>query len=278
MGTAVAALGTSSVAPQGGGRPGAAATLRMAVYRSFPPFSDSGRGIDVELARELARRLGRPLELVSYWSGESVEADLRYILGADRAEVVMHVPYAAALARRTPQVLLVAPYYRERIVLVYDPARVPDPSSLQAFAARRIGTRLASVSDAYVMTALGGSLQPNVRHYLRPRDMVAALESGAVDALIGEAVELETVLAATGSSGRYRITQPPPPGPAVEAWDIGLAVRRGGDSLADAIRTAVADLRRDGTVARLFEARGLTYTPPRAADGDAAPETGAEHR
>lgn len=279
LGTAVAALGASAARPQDAAQPSAPAPLRVAVYRSFPPFSDSGRGIDVELARQLAVRLGRPLELIAYWSGESVEADLRYVLsGGRRADVAMHVPYAAELAQRTPEVRLLAPYYRERIVLVFDPHRVPDPPSLEAFITRRIGTQLGTVADAYLMSALAGSLQHNVRHYLRPREMVADLDSGAVDALMGEAAALEAALVAAGSSGRYRLTAPPRPGPASAGWDIGLAIRRGDDGLADAVRTAIADLRREGTIARLFKDRGLTYTPPRAADGEVPEESRADAR
>jgi polar amino acid transport system substrate-binding protein len=243
--------------------PGTPATLRIAVYRDFPPFSLMDRGIDVELARRLADRLGRIADITAYSSGESVEEDLRYVLTRGRrAEVLMHVPAETALARRVPQVRLLAPYYRERIILVYDRGRMPDPSALDALATHKVGVALATGSDTYLMAALNGGLQKNVVHFLRPRDMVAALDSGVVDALMGESSELEAALIGAGSRSRYEITGPPPPGPTLAAWDIGLAVRAEDESLAVRLDSAMAGLREEGTMAHLFADRGLTYTPP----------------
>jgi hypothetical protein len=64
-----------------------------------------------------------------------------------------------------------------------------------------------------------------------------------------------------GSWRRYEITRPPPPGLALAAWDIGLPVRAE-ESLAVALGAAMAEFRREGTMAQVFTDRRLTYTPP----------------
>jgi L-cystine transport system substrate-binding protein len=43
--------------------------LRVAIYTEFAPFSDQGRGIDVEVAQALARKLGVAAELLPFKDG-----------------------------------------------------------------------------------------------------------------------------------------------------------------------------------------------------------------
>lgn len=57
--------------------------LRVAVYRSFAPFSDGGRGIDVDLAKALAAKLGVKPDVAAFDAGEEVSDDLRNMVGRD---------------------------------------------------------------------------------------------------------------------------------------------------------------------------------------------------
>lgn len=112
------------------------------------------------------------------------------------------------------------------------------------------------------MAALGGRLQENVRHFLRPSEAAAAMKAGEIDAIMGEAVEVEAALERAGVA--YRMSNPPGQGPALSAWDIGAAVRSEDTALAQAVSGAIADLRRSGEVRQLFELRHLEYRPPLA--------------
>ncbi|MET0216600.1 MAG: hypothetical protein ABW205_01550 [Burkholderiales bacterium] len=55
--------------------------LRVAVYRSFAPFSDGG--IDVDLAKALAAKLGVKPDVAAFDAGEEVSDDLRNMVGRD---------------------------------------------------------------------------------------------------------------------------------------------------------------------------------------------------
>ena len=89
--------------------------LRVAVYRSFAPFSEDGQGIDVDLAKALAGKLGVKPDVAAFEAGEEMADDLRnmvwkghYLAGAP-GDVMLHVPMDAKLAQNNPQVRLIAP-------------------------------------------------------------------------------------------------------------------------------------------------------------------------
>ena len=69
--------------------------LRIAVYNDFPPYSMAGgKGIDADLGRAIAARLGLAPEVVGYNADEDMNDDLRnmvwkgHYLGTDRKSVV----------------------------------------------------------------------------------------------------------------------------------------------------------------------------------------------
>ncbi len=49
--------------------------LRGAVYNDFPPYSDAGKGVDVELGRALAAKLGLQAEIIGFMAGEDMGDD-----------------------------------------------------------------------------------------------------------------------------------------------------------------------------------------------------------
>ena len=51
--------------------------LRIAVYTEHAPFSDEGKGVDVDLGNALAAKLALPAEIIPFKDGESVDDDLR---------------------------------------------------------------------------------------------------------------------------------------------------------------------------------------------------------
>ena len=50
----------------------------------------------------------------------------------------------------------------------------------------------------------------------------------------------------------------------VSGWDLGVAVKADHSDLAAAIDRAMAQLREDGTIERIFTTRGLKYRAPAA--------------
>lgn len=240
--------------------------LHVAVYRDYAPFADDGQGIDVDVARAIAAKLGLAAEVKAYPDADSVDGDLRNIvwrghpLWRERlADVMMHVPVDPRLQAKAEQVLIVAPYFRERLVVARNRSAIPQLVTLEVFSREKIAVQAETAEDAFLTTAFGGLLREQVVHFGSTMDAAAALRRGEVAAAMGRQTHLEAGLG--GASG-FEIAPVATPGLNVATWDLGLAVKADATELAEALEKAVAELRADGTLARIFTQRGLTYRPP----------------
>ena len=122
--------------------------LRVAVYNDFPPYSMAGgKGIDADVARAIAAKLGLTAEVVGYNADEDMNDDLRnmvwkgHYLGTQPSDVMMHVPVDEYLARSNDKVRIFGAYHVETLALARNPERVPKPLSGSAAVALEIFTR-----------------------------------------------------------------------------------------------------------------------------------------
>jgi len=245
-------------------------SLRVAVYLDYAPFSDEEQGIDVDVAKALVARLGLIAEIMSFKDADSVGDDLRNViwkghyLRKDRlSDVMMHVPVDPFLARRNEQVTILAPYFHERIVVARNRNRIPNLPTLDAFGAETIGVQFGTVEDSYLLNAFGGRLRGQVVHFGTAHEAAAALRKNEVAAMMGRQTIIEAALA--GAAEGFGIAPVSTPGLATSGWDLGVAVKADNAELAAAVENAMAELRKDGTIERIFTKRGLTYAAPRQA-------------
>lgn len=246
--------------------------LRVAVYESFPPYSLGGRGIDVDLGRALAERLGLQAEIAAYHADENMGDDLRnmvwkgHYLGTPPADVMLHVPVDPYLARQNEQVRIFGPYHVETLAVVRDPSRVgPIAGSaavaLEVFTREKIGVEVDSGSSSFLLGVLNGRLRGNVAHYGSAALAVEGLRRGEVAAVMAPRAELE---AALRGDTRYVLSGIRMPELRVDSWPLGLAVKSRDEELAGELSSALAGLHTDGTVGRIFARHGITFVPPRA--------------
>jgi polar amino acid transport system substrate-binding protein len=247
-------------------------SIRIAVYRDFFPFSDQtgGRiqGIDLEVGRSVAKKLGLAVDVMGLTADESVSDDLRnavwkgHYLGGGTADVMMHVPVDHGLAEENDEVRILAPYYREEIAIAYDPLRIPQLVSLEAFADEKIGVELETLSDSFLTAGLRGRLRGSVVHYTSTAAAAAALGRGEVAGVMGPRSVIEASL---GEQAKHFAIVPftiPMRDASVSGWNVGVALKGDDEDLAAAVEEVVAALREDGTIARIFRDYGVTYVPP----------------
>ena len=140
--------------------------LDVAVYKDFPPFSYSEKGqvvgIDVDIARALAEHLGVSASIRAVGADENMEDDLRnnvwkgHYLGGGVADLMLHVPYDDEFGRRNDRVALVAPYFREQIVVAVPAGRSDISSLMDLFTEQKVGVELDTLADFYLLSAYGG--------------------------------------------------------------------------------------------------------------------------
>lgn len=244
--------------------------LRVAVYNDFPPYAMAGgKGIDADLARAIAGKLGLSAEVVGYNADEDMNDDLRnmvwkgHYLGTQPADVMMHVPVDEYLARANDKVRIFGAYHRESLALARNPQRIPALAgsaavALEIFTREKIAVETASLADSFLLSALNGRLRENVVHFRTVGEAAAALRSGQVSAVLATRAELE---AALHPEDRVAVDLPKFAELKVDGWPLGMAVKAEERELAEAIAQALGELKADGTVAAIFRRHGISYQP-----------------
>ncbi|TXT30578.1 MAG: hypothetical protein FD131_1561 [Rhodocyclaceae bacterium] len=243
--------------------------LRVAVYNDFPPYSMAGgKGIDADVARAIAVKLGLTAEVVGYNADEDMNDDLRnmvwkgHYLGTQPSDVMMHVPVDEYLARSNDKVRIFGAYHVETLALARNPERVPKPLSgsaavaLEIFTREKIGVETASLADSFLLGVLNGRLRENVVHYKTVAEAAKGMADGKVAAVLAPRAELE---AATKGQGNLILESPKFAELKVDSWPLGMAVKVEDQALAEAIGGALASLRNDGTIADIFRRHGVSH-------------------
>ena len=242
--------------------------IRVALYKDFAPFSDDekgGTGVDVDVARLLADKLGVKLLPMWFDADENTDDDLRNmvwrgtLLGFGPADFMMHVPVDKDYIANNDNVIFFAPYYRERFAIARNLDRIEKLDSLDAFRQQRIGVESATYPDTILLSADGGAYRSNVVHYKTAAEAVGGLKRGEVAAVIAMQGELEGGL--FGSRG-FAISELPLAVVNRRQWPLGLAVKAGHEELARALQQAMNELVADGSLAKAFERHGVSYRAP----------------
>ncbi len=242
--------------------------LRIAVYNDFPPYSlAGGKGIDADLGRAIAARLGVAAEIVGFNADEDMSDDLRnmvwkgHYLGAQPADLMLHVPVDEGLARANDKVRIFGTYHRESLAVARNPQRVPALAgsaavALEVFTREKIGVETATLADAFLLSALNGRLRENIVHFANVGEAGRAFAAGEVAAVLAPRPELEAALA-----GRQQLVLEAAHFAElkIDGWPLGMAVKAEDAALAEAVGAAVAELRRDGSIAAIFRQHGITY-------------------
>jgi hypothetical protein len=213
-------------------------SLVVGLYQEMPPFHAEGRGIDVELGRALAKVMGLRFSPLPFQAGENMNDDLRnmvwrgHYLGWGPADVLLHVPVERGVSQANPQVVVLAPYYRERVVLAVLREQLGTVRELAELEGRAVAVAGQSMA--------GWLLAGTVKHGLRT----------------AFASELESVL-----RGDPRFALQPLPSPRVPpgGWAVGCAIRQGADDLAVALQEAMQALQSNGSLKGLFAAQHVSW-------------------
>jgi ABC-type amino acid transport substrate-binding protein len=266
--------------------------LKVCLDENLPPLSAHRRGapdsgFDLMLAREIAQRLGRPLEV--QWFGSKLDEDSSPALETNallsdgrcslvgsyaltRDSLVVPGTKTAKLPdfedatgpdhrRRVPLGVLAAsePYIYSPLTIVLGPkAHDRHISGVGDLAGLRVGTESGTLADAILMTFDNGRLIDDITHLVAGRDdLLGTLEHGELDATLLDLRRFDAYRAAhpdtrlAGSGYFYPI--------GVNRGYVGLA---SDPALLVEVNKALVDLQATGAVMKLAEAAGLTFLPP----------------
>ena len=218
--------------------------LIMTTNAAFPPYemtTDDGdyEGIDVEIAGAIADKLG--LELVI--DNKDFDAALLAVQGGEAADMVMA---GVTVTDERKAVMDFTDSYASGVQVVIVPED-SDIASIDDMQGKMIGVQRGTTGDLYCSDTVenGGFGAENVTPYPDGLTAVQALMNGQVDCVvIDNAPAQEFVTANPGL--KILDTEY-----ANEDYAIGVA--KGNTQLLDALNTAIAELKADGTIQSILD-------------------------
>ena len=213
---------------------------------SFPPmgFKDEKNeivGFDIDLAKEVAKRLGREVEFKSIdWN--SKEAELK----SGRVDILWNG--LDITDKRKENMLFSEPYMDNRqIVFVAKNGKLSVAGEAD-LAGKTIGTQSGGTTEEYFENKpeLKASMK-EVKYYPDYINAFMDLENGRLDAVVGDEI-----------IGRYYISKHPDEIQAIDTVigtvsQFGIAFRKDDQKLRDEVQKVFDEMKADGTVAKISE-------------------------
>ena len=213
---------------------------------SFPPmgFKDEKNeivGFDIDLAKEVAKRLGREVEFTAIdWN--SKEAELK----SGRVDILWNG--LDITDKRKENMLFSEPYMDNRqIVFVAKNGKVAVAGEAD-LAGNTIGTQSGGTTEEYFENKpeLKASMK-EVKYYPDYINAFMDLENGRLDAVVGDEI-----------IGRYYISKHPDEIQAIDTVigtvsQFGIAFRKDDQKLRDEVQKVFDEMKADGTVAKISE-------------------------
>lgn len=248
-------------------------TLRVALYEDNAPFSalkdGKPEGIEVDLAKALADALKVKLDLKLVDAGENSDGDLRLALwrgdlaGSALSDLMLHVPADRMFAQRNEQVFMTRPYLEQRLALAWRRGSTEDFETLGDIGETPIDVEGNSASDAMLLTANGGALRGNLKHFKSFDEAAKAFLGGDAPILAGTRSEIEGALAKAGTArDTIGLTQVKLAGPIKTSWQLCGAVKSDSRDLGYAVGDALTAMIDSGAMKEIFAKHGVTYEPP----------------
>jgi ABC-type amino acid transport substrate-binding protein len=248
-------------------------TLRVALYDDNAPFSAQANGkptgIEVDLAQALADALKVKLDIRLVDAGENSDGDLRLALwrgdlaGSALSDLMLHVPADRIFAQRNEQIFTTRPYLEQRLALAWKRGATEGFETLGDVGDEGIDVEGNSAADAMLLTANGGKLRSNLKHFKSFDEAAKAFLAGDAPILAGTRAEIEGALQRAGASrDQIGITEVKMAGAIKTSWQLGGAVKSDSRDLGYAIGDAMTAMIESGAVKAIFAKHGVTYEAP----------------
>ena len=203
-------------------------TLRMITEATFPPYEflrgQEIVGIDVEICRAVAEKLGRPFK------AETVDFD-SVIPAVISGKADLAAAGITVTEDRKKNVDFSDPYVTTGILVVY---KKSNPfKSVDQLKGKRIGVQSGTTSETYVLE----NLKQEPERSRSPAEAVAGLKNGRCDFVIADINPAKNCV--KGESD-LALSEP------ITSEDYAVAIRKGQPELLKAINGTIAELKANG--------------------------------
>jgi polar amino acid transport system substrate-binding protein len=251
----------------------------IAVYSDFEPFSyvvdGKEKGIDVDLAHTIARKLGVKLRLRWMTADESVEDDLRnniwkgHFLKRTVADLMLRVPYDRdySLLRDDigelvhQHVHMFAPFHTESWKVIFNSKKIDSVETIAVFQYHDIGVEVDSIPQFYLTSAFQGRMRDRAKQYPSISEAITAMTESKVDAVMGLTSQISHYQGEL-SKTNYPLAENAFPMMGQQQWDIGMAVKTDYRELGYAVGDIVEKMIKTGEMETLFAKYNVIYKTP----------------
>lgn len=249
--------------------------LRVVVYTEFKPFSwenEKGEvvGIDADIGRAIAEKLGVEADIIARAAGEAADDDIRSNIwqgprtGGVKGDVMMHVPMERDFIARNNLAAISNAYYHEHVVLALNTDVLGKDASLDSFQdgkQHKVACQFATSTHYFLAFAQDGKLRNNVSPFVKFESAAENFLEGGSAGLMGRRAQVEFAL--KGQKLNLQYSEPEFPDTLRSKWNVGTAVHEDSRDLSHAIGRILRELKSDGELEKIFARYGVTYEAPR---------------
>ena len=207
-------------------------TLTMATEATFPPYEflrgQEVVGIDVELSRAVAQKLGRAFRV------ENMDFDA-VIPSVMSGKAQLAASGITITEDRRKNVDFSIPYVKTGIVVIY-PKKTPFTDAAQ-LKGKKIGVQSGTTSETYVLE----QLKQEPERCKSPAEAVAALKAGRVDFVISDIDPAKNCVKGEADLALSDF---------ITSEEYAVAIRKGQPELLKAIDETIAELKKSGQLAK----------------------------
>jgi len=251
----------------------------VAVYNDFQPFSykesDKAKGIDIELAKAIAKQLGVKLRLRWVTADENVEDDLRnnlwkgHYIKRTVADLMLRVPYNReySLSRDDigelvhQHVHMFSPYHTESWKIIYNNKKIESVETIAVFQYYDIGVEVDSIPQFYLSSAFRGRMSKHTKQFMSISKAIEAMTVSKVDAVMGLSSQV-SYFQSTIPTNNYILAENAFPMMGQQQWDIGMAIKADYRQLGYVIADIVEAMVVQGDMERIFAKYHVLYKKP----------------
>lgn len=251
----------------------------IAVYNDFQPFSyvDNGeeKGIDVDLAHVIAKKLGVKLRLRWMTADENVDDDLRnniwkgHFLNRTVADLMLRVPYDKdySLLRDDigelvhQHVHMFAPFHTESWKVIFNSKKIESVETIAVFQYHDIGVEVDSIPQFYLTSAFQGRMRDRAKQYPSVSEAISAMTESKVDAVMGLTSQISHYQGEL-SKTNFPLATNAFPMMGQQQWDIGMAVKADYRQLGYAVADIVESMIKTGEMEAIFAKFNVIYKVP----------------
>ena len=227
-------------APKTGDKP-----IVVGLDDNFPPmgFRDEKQeivGFDIDLAKEAAKRLNRPIEFKAIdWS--SKEAELK----SGRVDILWN---GLDITEKRKENILFSDPYMENRQIIFVRKGTTDIVDERSLAGKIVGTQSGGTTEEYIDG--NETLKNSLKEYKKYGDFVSAfmdLKNGRLDAVIGDEI-----------TGRYNMGKYPGVFDAIDiaigpVSNFGIGFSKENTKLRDEVQKVLNEMKADGTSGKISE-------------------------